>query len=742
MMPQIPLTLGWGWPQLSQEFMGHFLWLGAVAWMFAEVVRLAAHRAGAEFRSLLSVMCFVLMLGAAGVACLLTVLQSALPVDRGADSTAAILLIGEFASRLWIVGTVLLATLVLSGIVRIRRLRSAAVPFLAGAAAETLERSRRLLAVPQPVRVAATDQLRLPILIGTQKPIMLLPASAASWSDSDIEQVVVHELAHVRRCDNFVMLCQRLAECLLWFHPGVWCISRWIDEEREFCCDDLVLAVTDRREDYAQLLIGLLSGARSSSLPVSALRGSSVPRRVRRILFLEEALMSHPVQWRAMLLALLCICSRLLVAGAPPEQPVAVQPTAAPVIAPPPAVVEVAAPIETVIKSLDVPLPPIPLVPATIVPTPFLGKTGTEPPPAGAAMPKRPYGPEQAVGPPDSEGAGDKPTAWASYTENDSPEWLVCEFESPVHVKIVSVHENFNPGAVIRLTAFGPDNQEIVAWEGEDPTSRGDGYGISVFPVRLPFAVQKIKLDIDSVAVPGWNEIDAVGLTDMQGVEHWATRATASTTYAEQNPAKPNEKRNWGPEQAAGEPDTLEAGDQVTAWASQAADGTQEWLVCEYAEAASPAEVVIHETFNPGAVHKLTSIADDGSEAVLWEGVDPTPRDQPRGVSVYPIEPAAPIKKLKVYIDSASVPGWNEIDAVGMRNIDGDTQWAANVEASSTFAQQAQDVVFSVDPDSQVVFATIPTRESQFHAQQQAFAALKQQVEELRQFREELDAMN
>lgn len=733
-MPGSPLAFGWGWMPLSAEAIGHFLSLGAVVWMVAEGTRSIAHRTGAEFRALLSVLSLVAMFGAAVLAVMLAA--------TGTPATSVWL---GSASWIWLIGLVALAAYVGCGLLRIRRLCRSAVATPQSIVTDVVSRSRQLLGVPQAVPVAVTDQMRLPVLAGARRPLLLLPASAANWSESQLELVVVHELAHVRRCDNFVMLCQRFAECLLWFHPGVWRISRWIDEEREYCCDDLVLAVTDRREEYAQLLIALQMGQHGPALPVSALRGSSISRRVRRILFPEEALMSRPVHWRAMFAAASCVLCGLMATGSPPSQPDVTQPIVIaaadplPAAVAAPAVEPTIAPIEeTVPRSSE---PPLPVVPAKIVPAPFLGKTGTEPPPPGVVVIKRPYGEEQAAGMPDSPGAGDQATAWASRTQDDTSEWLTCEFESPLSVKTVVVHETFNPGALVKVTAFGPDAEEVVAWEGDDPTPRGDPRGVSVFPVRLPFPVQKIKLYIDSPAIPGWNEIDAVGVTDMSGEEHWTMKVDASSTFAEQDVAPPNVKRDWGPEQAAGEPDTLEPGDRVTAWASQNPDGTAEWLVCEFAEPAMPAEIIVHETFNPGAVNKLTALDDNGNETVLWEGLDPTPRDQPRGVSVYPVEPAAPIRKLKVYIDSNAVPGWNEIDAIGLRDLDGKTQWAASVEASSTYAQGQAVVIDSVNlavvPEEQPVEPEADRAEQL----QQSIDELKSQIEELQQLREEVEAL-
>ena len=79
-------------------------------------------------------------------------------------------------------------------------------------------------------------------------------------------------------------------------------------------------------------------------------------------------------------------------------------------------------------------------------------------------------------------------------------------------------------------------------------------------------------------------------------------------------------KREWGPEQATGAPDTKEAGDLPTAWASLEPDAWAEWLEVSFEKAVEIDEVRIRETFNPGTICKIVAISNDKKEIVLWEG--------------------------------------------------------------------------------------------------------------------------
>ena len=141
----------------------------------------------------------------------------------------------------------------------------------------------------------------------------------------------------------------------------------------------------------------------------------------------------------------------------------------------------------------------------------------------------------------------------------------------------------------------------------------------------------------------------------------------------------------WGTIEATGRPNTHNAGDIPTAWASATQDGQQEWLLLGYPKAIRPRAVVIHETYNPGAVFKITAFRSDGREVVLWQGKDPTPIGSGRGISVIPVNPKFATRQIRVHIDSPAVPGWNEIDAVGLRDSWGWTTWAEKASASSSY---------------------------------------------------------
>jgi beta-lactamase regulating signal transducer with metallopeptidase domain len=731
MIPADPSLWGAELSRVAAGLVVHFLWMGSLGWFLAAVLRRLLARSGPECRYLFSVIALAALAGTAVAAGVLAMLAfPAVLVIAPTD-------IPERLPVIWFAGMLLLLMNRLRGIIAVRRLRSGWTP----APANLQLRCSSLLAmlrIVQPVAVAICERIHSPIVAGVLRPIILLPRTCVHWTADRLEIVLLHELVHVRRQDNLIILFQRCAEAVLWFHPAVWSISRWIDEEREFCCDDLVLSATRQPEAYAETLIALCESPPQLAL-CSALRRNTVHVRLRRILFPEELAMSRPLRWEALPVAVCCLAGGMLAVGSSARETAAARPAA----------VAAAAPVEPVVASPL--LQPAAALSQLIVQEPYRGKTDGQQgifliDDSGRTVildvsgqvisgpgAKRSWGPEQATGVPDTLVAGDQSTAWASRSPDDSEEWLICEYETAVMLASVSVHETYNPGALYKVTAFNESGEEVVAWEGADPTPRAEPEGISVIPVKLDFATKRIKLYIDSPAVPGWNEIDAVGIESEDGDKQWAINIECSTTYAEPEVAAVpvSTNRSWGPEQVVGEPDSLVAGDQTTAWASLTQDGQEEWLICRYESPQQPSEVVVHENYNPGAVHKITALAEDGSETLLWEGEDPTPRDQPRGVSVIPVAPESPVQAIKVYIDSAGVPGWNEIDAVGLRDADGETAWAAGVEASSTYAVQSVKTTF--EPPSVVYISS-----EEILQLQQDVAMLKEQLAELQQLRDEI----
>ncbi len=105
------------------------------------------------------------------------------------------------------------------------------------------------------VRICVTDEIRVPVAVGIFDAMILLPKDLVEELDStDLDRILLHELAHVRRSDDWVNLVERIAMALLFFSPGMYFIARQMDLEREVACDDWVLAQAAENASYARCL--------------------------------------------------------------------------------------------------------------------------------------------------------------------------------------------------------------------------------------------------------------------------------------------------------------------------------------------------------------------------------------------------------------------------------------------------------------------------------------------------------
>ncbi|MEW5922940.1 MAG: M56 family metallopeptidase [Candidatus Zixiibacteriota bacterium] len=134
------------------------------------------------------------------------------------------------------------------------------------------------------VTFLGSSLVKVPCVIGWMKPVVLVPVSMfTSLSPSEIEMILVHELAHVQRFDVLINIVQTTRETLLFFNPAIWWISRQIRIERENCCDDKAITRTGNRLGYARALTNLEELKMIQTNFGTALAGTPLERRIRRI---------------------------------------------------------------------------------------------------------------------------------------------------------------------------------------------------------------------------------------------------------------------------------------------------------------------------------------------------------------------------------------------------------------------------------------------------------------------------
>jgi len=185
----------------------------------------------------------------------------------------------------WLCGVVLLTLRLMSGWLWVQRMKShGATPAGDGWEHIAVRLSRRLH-IARRVRLLESTLVDVPTVIGWIKPVILLPASALSGlTPHQLEAILAHELAHIRRHDYLVNLLQTLVETLLFYHPAVWWLSRRIRAERENCCDDLAVSLCGDPYTYAKALADLEELRSGGVQLVLAANGGSLVQRIRRLL--------------------------------------------------------------------------------------------------------------------------------------------------------------------------------------------------------------------------------------------------------------------------------------------------------------------------------------------------------------------------------------------------------------------------------------------------------------------------
>jgi len=300
-----PLAQAIGWALL------HLLWQGVLvaAILAATLALLSKHSANARYLASCGALALLVVLGAA------TAYQAydgshAIAADNGVQLVFApaaeiqlttdtaspapesrLAMLASFARShlpqivlVWLTGVLLLSVRLLFGWLRAHAI---AKKNATEAAPEWQRSARRLaqaLKMNRAVQLLESAAVEVPTVIGWLRPVVLLPAtSLTGLSTEQMEMILAHELAHIRRNDFFVNLMQAVIETLLFYHPAVWWISNRIRVEREHCCDDVAVAVSGKPLVYARALTRLEELRIEDAQAFVAANGGSLMGRIRRL---------------------------------------------------------------------------------------------------------------------------------------------------------------------------------------------------------------------------------------------------------------------------------------------------------------------------------------------------------------------------------------------------------------------------------------------------------------------------
>jgi len=315
----------------------HFLWQGAALAALAGVALAACKRASTRYviavaalaaMAVAPVATFVLVRGSSaadeaavdvGGSVLPTAQQALAHVDHrlpNPPSRSSLLPATTLVwlVQIWFAGVLLFSVRTAGGLVviaRMRRLETAPV------SEELLAMCRELqkkMGLTRAIRYCESLRLDAPAVAGWMRPVVFLPATALTGlSEAQLKTVIAHELAHVQRLDGLVNLLQIAVETLLFYHPGVWWMSRRIRTEREHCCDDAAIAVCGNAVEYARALT-LMEEWRTAPALALAANGNPLAARVARLLGITRA--GSGLRSAGIAAGVLCLTAALLAGNA------------------------------------------------------------------------------------------------------------------------------------------------------------------------------------------------------------------------------------------------------------------------------------------------------------------------------------------------------------------------------------------------------------------------------------------
>lgn len=145
-----------------------------------------------------------------------------------------------------------------TGLLQLRKLRASYVAIDPASLDPALRARLHEFQAVRPVALCHSDRISVPTAVGFLKPVVVLPSwTLQELSATELDAILIHELSHVRRWDDWTNLAQQVLKALLFFHPAVWWIESQLALEREMACDDAVLAETASPRGYAQCLVAL-----------------------------------------------------------------------------------------------------------------------------------------------------------------------------------------------------------------------------------------------------------------------------------------------------------------------------------------------------------------------------------------------------------------------------------------------------------------------------------------------------
>jgi beta-lactamase regulating signal transducer with metallopeptidase domain len=163
-----------------------------------------------------------------------------------------------FMVNLWILGVVFFTIKFIFGFLYTIRLKNTKTRPVSNQWIKRFENIQNKLHLRKSITFLESYIIKIPVVLGHLKPVVLVPAEMLTGMPANqIEAIIAHELAHIKRNDYIINVLQTIVETIFFFHPAVWYISAQIRKERENCCDDMALNVCKESIVYAKALVSI-----------------------------------------------------------------------------------------------------------------------------------------------------------------------------------------------------------------------------------------------------------------------------------------------------------------------------------------------------------------------------------------------------------------------------------------------------------------------------------------------------
>ena len=218
----------------------------------------------------------------------------------------------------WLLGVCLLLLRLLGQAVYVHRFRTRQHLRATSEWQARVQTMAKRLGVSQTWQLVQSNRVDSPLTFGVLHPVIVLPVSALTGMPAvQLEALLAHELAHIKRYDYLVNLLQRIAETLLFYHPAVWWMSNIMRRAREECCDDAAVAVCGDAKLYAKALTNLeVLRHRQPPLTLAA-TDKPLLGRVKRLLGLGEV--RHTPSFAMGVFLLLTVLATIVFSLSPPD---------------------------------------------------------------------------------------------------------------------------------------------------------------------------------------------------------------------------------------------------------------------------------------------------------------------------------------------------------------------------------------------------------------------------------------